>query len=53
MATATILIVDDEPTKLSLLTHLLRPLYHVRDANSGENAIRAAHERTIPRSHPT
>lgn len=42
MAVATILIVDDEPTNLSLLTHLLRPDYQVRAANSGESALRAA-----------
>jgi putative two-component system response regulator len=41
MVMATILIVDDEPTNLSLLTGLLRPEYHVRAANSGENALRA------------
>jgi CheY-like chemotaxis protein len=39
---ATILIVDDEPTNLSLLNHLLRSDYHVRAANSGESALRAA-----------
>jgi putative two-component system response regulator len=39
---ATILIVDDEPTNLALLTHLLRPEYQVRAANSGESALRAA-----------
>lgn len=42
MATGTILIVDDEPANLSLLTHLLRPIYRVRAANSGESALRAA-----------
>lgn len=42
VAPATILIVDDEPTNLSLLTHLLRPEYQVRAANSGENALAAA-----------
>lgn len=42
MGTATILIVDDEPANLSLLTLLLRPFYQVRAANSGENALRAA-----------
>jgi putative two-component system response regulator len=42
LSTATILIVDDEPANLSLLTHLLRPMYQVRAANSGENALRAA-----------
>jgi putative two-component system response regulator len=42
MGKATLLIVDDEPANLSLLTHLLRPDYHVRAANSGENALRVA-----------
>lgn len=42
MAAATILIVDDDPTNLSLLTHLLRSEYLVRAANSGESALRAA-----------
>jgi putative two-component system response regulator len=39
---ATLLIVDDEPANLLLLTHLLRQDYHVRAANSGENALRVA-----------
>ncbi|MFB1490770.1 MULTISPECIES: two-component system response regulator [unclassified Thiocapsa] len=38
----TILVVDDEPANLTLLTHLLRPVYQVRAANSGEHALRAA-----------
>jgi putative two-component system response regulator len=42
MGTATILVVDDEPGNLSLLTQLLRPVYLIRAANSGENALRAA-----------
>lgn len=42
MAVTTILIVDDEPTNLFLLTSLLRPEYLVRAANSGESALRAA-----------
>ncbi|MDP1610593.1 MAG: two-component system response regulator [Sulfuritalea sp.] len=42
MAAATILIVDDEPTNLFLLTGMLRPDYLVRAANSGESALRAA-----------
>jgi putative two-component system response regulator len=42
MGITTILIVDDEPANLSLLTQLLRPIYQVRAANSGENALRAA-----------
>jgi putative two-component system response regulator len=42
MNSATILIVDDEPANMSLLSHLLRPDYQVRAANSGENALRVA-----------
>lgn len=42
MSAATILIVDDEPTNLSILANLLRPEYQVRAANSGESALRAA-----------
>jgi putative two-component system response regulator len=42
MNDATILIVDDEPANLSLLNDLLRAEYHVRAANSGESALRAA-----------
>lgn len=41
-AAATILVVDDEPTNLLLLSNLLRPEYQVRAANSGESALRAA-----------
>jgi len=44
---ATILIVDDEPVNLSILSNLLRAEYRVRAANSGENALRAAI--TLPR----
>lgn len=42
MPSATILIVDDEPTNLSVLTHLLRTDYQLRAANSGASALRAA-----------
>lgn len=42
MAQATILIVDDDPTNLSIMTALLRPGYQVRAVNSGESALRAA-----------
>lgn len=42
MAASTILIVDDEPTNLHLLTSLLRSEYQVRAASSGESALRAA-----------
>lgn len=42
MPEATILIVDDEPANLSVMTLLLQPHYRVRAANSGESALRAA-----------
>ncbi len=42
MTATTILIVDDEPTNLFLLSSLLRSDYLVRAANSGESALRAA-----------
>lgn len=42
MNAATILIIDDEPVNLSVLSTLLRSEYRVRAANSGENALRAA-----------
>lgn len=42
MSVKTILIVDDEPVNLTLLTSLLRPEYLVRAASSGEAALRAA-----------
>ena len=48
MVAAPILIVDDEPTNLSLLTHLLRPQYLVRAANSGASALRAASSEPRP-----
>ncbi len=48
MNSATILIVDDEPANLWLLTHLLRPVYQVRAANSGENALRVASSEPCP-----
>lgn len=44
----TILIVDDEPTNLSVLMQLLRPTYRVRAANSGEAALRAAASDPLP-----
>ncbi len=42
MQHATILIVDDEPANLFLLSRMLRPHYLVRAANSGSHALRAA-----------
>jgi putative two-component system response regulator len=38
----TILIADDAPENLSLLSDLLHPYYQVRAANSGSRALRAA-----------
>lgn len=37
----TILVVDDEAINLSIMIEQLRPHYHVRAANSGENALNA------------
>lgn len=48
MVMATILIVDDEPTNLHLLTVLLRPEFMVRAANSGEAALRVANSQPRP-----
>ncbi len=38
----TILIVDDTPENISLLSELLQPLYRVRAANSGTRALQVA-----------
>lgn len=43
----TILVVDDEPTNLAVLTHLLRPHYRVRAVRSGDHALEVAS--TAPR----
>lgn len=37
----TLLIVDDEPANLAVLTHLLQPHYHVRAVNSGSRCLAA------------
>lgn len=42
MGKATILIVDDEPTNLAILTEILRPFYRVRAATTGKQALHAA-----------
>jgi putative two-component system response regulator len=44
----TILMVDDTPQNLTILGELLRPMYRVRAANSGERALRAAHSDPRP-----
>ncbi|MGZ5050974.1 MAG: response regulator [Methylobacter sp.] len=40
--TQTILIVDDSPENLAVLSELLQPLYRVRAATSGSKALRIA-----------
>ena len=42
LAEATILVVDDEPVNLQVLSRLLRPAYTVRAATNGERALQAA-----------
>lgn len=44
----TILIVDDAPENLSVLSGLLQPQYRVRVANSGERAIEVAAHAPTP-----
>jgi putative two-component system response regulator len=48
MEKATILVVDDTPEELSLITHLLADLYRVKAANSGEKALRIASANDAP-----
>jgi putative two-component system response regulator len=45
---ATLLIADDEPANLALLTRILKPYYRVRVANSGEAALRVARSQEPP-----
>lgn len=45
---ATILIVDDTPDNLSLMSGLLKDLYKVKVANGGEKAIKIALSETPP-----
>ncbi|MBW6456601.1 MAG: response regulator [Trueperaceae bacterium] len=42
MAPETVLIVDDEPVNVSVLTSVLRPHYDLRAATTGESALRIA-----------
>jgi len=44
----TILIVDDSPENLSVLSELLQPLYRVRIANSGRRALQIAATKPYP-----
>ena len=45
---ATILIVDDSPENLMVLTDLLSPTYRVLAAQSGEKCLRIANGKTVP-----
>ena len=44
----TLLIVDDEPANLALLTRLLQPHYRVRAVNSGRRCLLAAQPPQTP-----
>lgn len=44
----TILVVDDTPDNLFLVSNLLKDLYIVKVANSGEKALKYLHESTAP-----
>ena len=39
---ATVLVVDDTPDNLTLMSALLREHYHVKVANQGEKALKIA-----------
>lgn len=45
---ATLLIVDDEPANLALLSGVLQPYYRVRAVRSGQQALRAADSQPRP-----
>jgi putative two-component system response regulator len=48
LSKATILAVDDTPDNLSLVSGLLKELYHVKVANSGERALAIAQSENPP-----
>jgi putative two-component system response regulator len=48
MEKATILVVDDTPDNLSLMSGLLKDLYKVKIANNGERALKVAMTGTPP-----
>ena len=50
--TTTILIVDDEPVNIALLSNLLKPNYQVRAATSGRQALHAARMQQQPLGPP-
>jgi putative two-component system response regulator len=45
---ATVLVVDDTPDNLSLMSSLLKDLYKVKVANNGEKAIKIAQSDSPP-----
>ena len=45
---ASILVVDDTPANLTLMTGLLQDTYHVRAAISGEKALKIASSENPP-----
>ena len=45
---ATILIIDDSPENLVVLSELLSPLYRVLAATSGESGLRVIHNQPLP-----
>ncbi|MBB2495717.1 response regulator [Aquipseudomonas ullengensis] len=45
---ATVLVVDDTPDNLALMSDLLKGNYRVKVANSGEKALRISHTGTPP-----
>ena len=45
---ATVLVVDDTPDNLSLMSGLLKDLYKVKVANNGEKALQIAASDTPP-----
>ena len=47
-ASGTILIVDDSPENLFVLSELLQPIYRVLAANSGEGGLRVARSQPQP-----
>ena len=44
----TVLVVDDTRENLTVIGQLLRPYYHLRVANSGQQAMQAAHTQPVP-----
>ena len=45
---ATILVVDDTPDNLSLMSDLLKDVYRVKAANNGERALKIVQGDTPP-----